>query len=237
MPRTMLKATHLHHASILLGFSQTVLLIDPFKLSPQHLQLLPKTLVLAITHPHFDHLSVEDIQKVSQVSQITAVIYPTSIAEEIAKVPSLQNVRHIALNLGENAEINSVTITAFPAYNTNKINPQTGAPFHPKENNWAGFIFTFMENACQIHAPYVKGPTQLENASSIYVAGDTDFIPEMQQLAGTIDLAFLPVSGTYVMTPQEALQAYTVIAPKTAVPIHYGVIVGSPEDAKQFVEG
>jgi len=65
-----------------------------------------------------------------------------------------------------------------------------------------------------------------------YHAGDTDFIPEMNKL--DVDIAFLPVSGTYVMTADEAVQAAMAINPKIAIPMHYGAIVGSQDDAKKF---
>jgi L-ascorbate metabolism protein UlaG (beta-lactamase superfamily) len=67
-----------------------------------------------------------------------------------------------------------------------------------------------------------------------YHAGDTDVIPEMNDLAP--DVALLPVSGTYVMTADEAAKAARAIKPKTAVPMHYGAIVGSQADAARFAK-
>ena len=67
---------------------------------------------------------------------------------------------------------------------------------------------------------------------SIYHAGDTDSIPEMGEWK--VDVALLPVSGTYVMTAEEAAQAAQVIGPKVAIPMHYGAIVGTAADAKRF---
>ena len=48
------------------------------------------------------------------------------------------------------------------------------------------------------------------------------------------DIALLPVSGTYVMTPGEAVKACNAIQPKLAIPMHYGAIVGSAADAEAF---
>jgi L-ascorbate metabolism protein UlaG (beta-lactamase superfamily) len=70
----------------------------------------------------------------------------------------------------------------------------------------------------------------------VYHAGDTDLIEEMKAL-GKIDLALLPVSGTYVMTPEEAIEAAARISPAMAVPMHWGGIIGSHEDAMKFVKG
>jgi L-ascorbate metabolism protein UlaG (beta-lactamase superfamily) len=113
-----------------------------------------------------------------------------------------------AIAAGESKTAAGIKVKAVPAYNTNKT-------FHPKEDGKVGFIFT------------VSGVTY-------YHAGDTDVIPEMTGLAP--DVALLPVSGTYVMTAQEAAKAARAIKPKVAVPMHYGAIVGSEEDAKKFAK-
>ena len=110
---------------------------------------------------------------------------------------------------GDNIEVAGVSIKVVPSYNTNK-------KFHPKEKSWAGYIFT------------VKG-------QSIYLAGDTDYIPEMKNFRA--DIALLPVSGTYVMTADEAIKAAIDIKPNIAIPMHYGSIVGTNNDAKKFAEG
>jgi len=107
---------------------------------------------------------------------------------------------------GDKLSAAGVDIEAVPAYNTNK-------KFHPKENRWVGYIFT------------VEG-------TRIYLAGDTDRIPEMKNIR--CDIALLPVSGTYVMTPEEAAQAAEDIKPKVAVPMHYASIVGTEKDAETF---
>lgn len=110
------------------------------------------------------------------------------------------------LRAGESCEVAGVRIRAVPAYNTNKT-------FHPRETGKVGYVFT------------VGGVTY-------YHAGDTDLIPEMEDLAP--DVALLPVSGTYVMTAHEAAQAARRIRPKVAVPMHHGTIVGSDDDARVF---
>lgn len=113
------------------------------------------------------------------------------------------------LGLGESLEVGGVTVDAVPAYNL-------GKEFHPKSNGWLGFIVTV-------------------DGVRIYHAGDTDYIPEMEVLR--VDLALLPVSGTYVMDASEAVQAALVIGPKMAIPMHYGAIVGDENDAKKFAKG
>lgn len=109
---------------------------------------------------------------------------------------------------GETIQAAGVSIEAVPAYNI-------GKKFHLKESGWAGFILEL-------------------DGVRIYHAGDADFIPEMRGIK--VDVALLPVSGTYVMTAEEAAEAAKAIGPKVAVPMHYGSIVGTAADAKRFQE-
>jgi len=110
---------------------------------------------------------------------------------------------------GDTITVEGVAIEAVPSYNTNK-------QFHPKMNGWVGYIFT-------------------SKGRRIYLAGDTDYIPEMKTFKA--DIALLPVSGTYVMTAEEAVKAALDINPKLAIPMHYGSIVGSENDARVFSDG
>lgn len=109
---------------------------------------------------------------------------------------------------GDTLEAAGVSVRAVPAYNTDK-------EFHPKANAWLGFVVTV-------------------GGVSIYHAGDTDHIPEMADL--DVDLALLPVSGTYVMTAPQAVEAALAIGPKLAIPMHYGDIVGDEGDAQHFAD-
>lgn len=109
---------------------------------------------------------------------------------------------------GQSLELPGIRITALPAYNTNK-------QFHPKANAWLGFV---------VEVDGVR----------VYHAGDTDFIPEMKDLR--VDIALLPVSGTYVMTAEEAVEAALAIQPGLAIPMHYGTIVGEASDAQRFAQ-
>ncbi|MCX8124207.1 MAG: MBL fold metallo-hydrolase, partial [Spirochaetes bacterium] len=111
------------------------------------------------------------------------------------------------IKTGQTLSVKGITLQAVPAYNTNK-------QFHTKDKGWVGYIIS------------VQGVR-------IYLAGDTDYIPEMNSLQN-IDIALLPVSGTYVMTAEEAAQAAIAIKPKVAIPMHYGAIVGTIADAKKF---
>jgi L-ascorbate metabolism protein UlaG (beta-lactamase superfamily) len=111
---------------------------------------------------------------------------------------------------GDALTVQGITVEAVAAYNTNK-------KFHPKEDLKVGFILTV-------------------NDRRIYHAGDTDAIPEMNDLNPHV--ALVPVSGTYVMTAEEAAKAVNErIRPKDlAIPMHYGTIVGTEDDARKFKE-
>lgn len=113
------------------------------------------------------------------------------------------------IKAGDKINAGGVEIEAVPSYNTNK-------QFHPKSSGWVGYIFT-------------------AGGQRIYIAGDTDYIPEMKTF-NNIDIALLPVSGTYVMTSEEAVKAALDIRPKIAIPMHYGSIVGDESDARRFAD-
>jgi len=113
---------------------------------------------------------------------------------------------------GDKLTVADVEIEAVPAYNINKFR-EPDVPYHPQEDEHNGYIVT------------VEGVR-------IYFAGDTDHIPEMADI--TCDVALLPVSGTYVMTVEEAIEAANTIDPKFVVPMHYGAGIGSEDDGTRF---
>ena len=103
--------------------------------------------------------------------------------------------------------VGKIRIETVPAYNLDK-------EFHPEEKNWVGYVIEV-------------------DKQRIYHAGDTDLIPEMSELKD-IDVALLPIGGTYTMDVTEALQAVNIIAPKIAIPMHYGKLSGTKMDAEKF---
>ena len=160
--------------------------------------------IVICTHDHFDHCSIEDVEKVAKED---AVIVASINCEK--KVKKLKREARL-LKPGDSTDVKGVKIVAIPAYNINK-------PYHPREYQGIGVVIEL-------------------DGTRIYHAGDTDYIPEMKQLRGKIDIALLPVSGTYVMDADEAVKAALEIQPKIAVPMHWGAIVGSKSDAERFKE-
>lgn len=103
--------------------------------------------------------------------------------------------------------VEGIKFETIPAYNINK-------QFHPKENEWVGYVIE------------IKG-------IRYYIAGDTDITEENKKVK--CDVAFIPVGGTYTTDFKEAAQLVNEIKPKIAVPTHYGSVVGTKQDATDFV--
>ena len=115
---------------------------------------------------------------------------------------------------GEKLMEKGIRIEAVPAYNVSKFR-SPGVPFHPREAGHVGYVITM-------------------GGQRIYHTGDTDLIPEMESLE--VDIALLPVSGTYVMTADEAVEAAAIIGPQVAIPMHVGRGIGSLDNAEYFRE-
>lgn len=101
---------------------------------------------------------------------------------------------------GDRRQVLGVRIMAVPAYNMVRKAPN-GEFYHPKGRD-NGYILTFADKR-------------------VYLAGDTEAIPEMARL-GRIDVAFLPINLPYTMPPPEAAQAARMIKPRILYPYHQG---------------
>ena len=169
----------------------------------------PHADAILVTHAHYDHYSPRDVERLSHEG--TVLIGPPAVAER-ASGPVVSLVSGQAIELGA---VPGVEVTALPAYNTSKRDP-SGALFHAREAGGLGFHLN------------VRG-------ERLYHSGDTDVIPEMDAVAGA-DVALLAVSGVYVMTAAEAVEAARRIQPRVAVPMHWGTDIGSRRDAEDFAE-
>ncbi|MFH0927164.1 MAG: MBL fold metallo-hydrolase [Candidatus Micrarchaeota archaeon] len=127
----------------------------------------------------------------------------TQVISRGGKFPGME------IKIGETIKTNGAIIEAVHAYNLNK-------EFHPKGAG-AGYIFTF---------PSAREPVK------IYIAGDTDLIPEMGSYK--CDVAILPIGGTYTMNADEAAEAVAQIKPKVAIPYHYNYLEGTRANAQEF---
>jgi len=198
----------LGHAGFLIKNSRAIY-IDPYMI--KDIYNSEKADIILITHSHYDHCSIADMKKI--VKEGTIIIMPADCQSKITKfnVPISMKI----MEPGQELDIGNVKISGLPAYNTDKH-------FHPKDENWLGYLIKM-------------------NNIFVYHAGDTDVIPEMQKLTGCCKegnqlIALLPVGGRFTMTAEEAADAASKIRPTLAIPIHYGSIVGSEEDAGEFVK-
>ena len=188
--RAILKNVKLFcHSSIKLDGSKKVY-IDPYKIDEDYHDA---DFVLC-THTHFDHYSPEDIEKVCNKN--TIVIAPSDEQGIIKVIP---NVKY---------EIEGLKFKTTYAYNINK-------EFHPKENNWVGYIIELDDK-------------------KYYIAGDTDNVPEIKEIE--CDVAFIPIGGTYTMNKEEAAELAKTLKAKKIVPTHYGLIVGEKTDGEEFAK-
>lgn len=171
-----------------------IIYIDPFRINEEK----HDADLILITHDHYDHYSPEDIKKV--IKEDTIIVAPKTIKE----LNNKENIIFVEPNKTYN--IKGYKMDTIPAYNISKH-------FHPKENNWVGYII------------------EIEGIK-YYIAGDTDIIPENQQIK--CDVALIPIGGTYTMDYKEASELINIIKPKIAIPTHYGSIVGDITDGEKF---
>jgi L-ascorbate metabolism protein UlaG (beta-lactamase superfamily) len=181
-----------------------IIYIDPYNIRGGS----EKADLILITHSHYDHCSVADINKI--IKEGTKIIMTADCQSKIArfKIPIKMQV----MEPGQELIQGDMKITTLPAYNIDK-------PFHSKDEAWVGYLIGV-------------------NGNLIYHAGDTDVIPEMQKLTGYQEkiIALLPIGGRFTMSAEEAVEAAKIIKPFLAIPMHYGSIVGTEDDAKEFCE-
>jgi L-ascorbate metabolism protein UlaG (beta-lactamase superfamily) len=110
---------------------------------------------------------------------------------------------------GDTIEAGGIKAQAVPAYNV----AEDRLDKHPKSNGWVGYVLQLGD-------------------TSYYHAGDTDHLPELESL--DTQVAFVPIGGTYTMDVPEAAALVRAMSPQLAVPMHYGYVVGTVEDAQRF---
>lgn len=194
----------LTHSSIKICclLNDTRIYFDPFEI----LDDLHDATAVFITHSHYDHYSPKDLKKIGNSK--TGYVVPPDLAARIKEDLHLRDDQVIVAEVGKVGMARGVQFTALPA-------ATPGRPYHPRENNWCGYL-------CQINRRYY------------YVAGDTDNLPELHDIE--CDVAFVPVGGTYTMDVQQAADLINAIHPKAAVPTHYGTVVGDMGDGARFAE-
>lgn len=188
------------HSSIKFS-KEKVIYFDPFKIDRAY----NDADIIFITHDHYDHYSEDDINMVRKDG--TVIVVPKSL-EKSALKNGFDQSKIVSVNPNEDYEVGGIKFTTVRAYNVDKH-------FHPKANNWVGYIITI-------------------DGIDYYIAGDTDITED--NIKVKCDVAFVPVGGTFTMDYREAARLVNEIKPKVAIPIHYGSIVGTEQDGINFTK-
>lgn len=201
---------YLGHAGFLItsliGVEKRIV-IDPYNVP----EIREKADIILITHSHYDHCSIKDIQALARRGTIVILS-----ADSQSKGAKLEGVEMQVIEPGEVLDFGSIKIEAVPAYNTNK-------EFHPKKEGWMGYLIK-MRGVVIYHAGDSDKIPEMERLTG-YGRKDTKFI------------ALLPVSGKYVMNADEAAEAALIIKADLAIPMHYGAgVAGTIKDAEDFVQ-
>lgn len=163
--------------------------------------------IIFITHNHYDHFDLPSINKVKKDD--TIIVMPNTCIRELKEIDKEINMEnYIGVSPNEQYFIKGINVETVSSYNIDK-------DYHKKSNSWVGYIIT------------------LDN-EKIYVAGDTDYIEDLNNVK--CDLALIPIGGTYTMDYKEAAKLVNKIKPKTVIPTHYGSIVGDKSLGKEFKE-
>lgn len=176
-----------------------IIYFDPFEINEE----FHDADIIFITHEHYDHFDINSINNIKNDN--TIVVAPLSMKDSIQKLIFKD---YFYLNSNEKINLFGININTIPAYNVDKS-------FHPKLNNWLGYIIEY-------------------NNLKYYIAGDTDITEENKNVK--CDIAFLPCGGTYTMDYLEASNLTKIINPKVMIPIHYGSIVGTKDDGLKIKE-
>ena len=183
-----LEITFLGHASLMLGFKDKIIYVDPFSAVADYSKL-PKADMVLLTHHHRDHLDPKALESIR--TQKTILVLTETCAEQIKGGTVMKN--------GDITTVGGLKIEAIPAYNIVHMRSE-GVPYHPKGIG-NGYVITFGDKR-------------------VYVAGDTENIPEMKALQD-IDCAFLPMNMPYTMSPAMVADAAKAFKPKVLYPYHY----------------
>ncbi|MBU0760769.1 MAG: MBL fold metallo-hydrolase [Nanoarchaeota archaeon] len=197
----------LGHSGFLISSESKRIAIDPYNISDN----IPKADLILVTHSHYDHCSIKDIEKIKK--DRTVIVIP---ADAQSKITKIKDVEMQIIEPGDELKIGNTKIEAIPAYNTNK-------DFHPKREGWLGYLIKLKEIIIY-HAGDSDKIPEMKNLTG-YGKHGNEFI------------ALLPVSGKYVMDAEEAAEVASFLSPTIAIPMHYGAgVAGTTEDAEKFVK-
>lgn len=155
-----------------------------------------------------DHFDHFNTEDIPKVSKKDSILVVPENMKGKAKEASGMVGRIVTVKPGERTIIEKLELEAIPSYNI-------GKPFHPKDAGWVGYILNV-------------------DGKRIYIAGDTDATEEAKNVK--CDIALIPIGGKYTMDAKEAALLINIIHPETAIPVHFGGVVGTPGDVDTFIK-
>mgnify|MGYP002625213000 CR=1 FL=1 len=199
-----LEITFIVHASLKFRFWDRVIYLDPTS-SLADFSGCEKADFIFYTHHHDDHFDLKALEQLSTPD--TTIVCTKTVADAI---PDRDSRDIEVMKNGDSFNFRKgFSVEAVPAYNY-----LMRERFHPQGRD-NGYIMTF-------------------DGLKVYVAGDTDRIPEGE--AVQCDIALVPIGGTYTMNAAEAAEFVNALRPHVVIPTHYASIVGSLDDAREFVK-
>ena len=159
--------------------------------------------VIFITHEHYDHFDIKSINKV--IKNDTIIVVPNSMIEKVSNL--FEHYEILGVDPDKEYNIFDFKFKTIRSYNNDK-------KFHPKENNWLGYL-VYLDNY------------------SYYIMGDSDDTTDARSVK--CDVLFVPIGGTYTMDGKEGSVLTNFIKPKIVVPIHYKTVVGSEIELNDFI--
>lgn len=184
------KVTPIEHASMLLSMATKNIYVDPVGKSKAY-KNLPQADFILITDIHHDHL--DQVRLADLTLEKTKIIAPEAVQQLLP--PHLQ-AKTTVLKNGDSIAIGNLSIKAIPMYNLR----EEAKKFHPKGRG-NGYLLSSKD-------------------FTVYIAGDTEDIPEMRKLKG-IDVAFIPMNLPYTMPVDKAADAVLDFQPQKVYPYHY----------------
>lgn len=154
------------------------------------------------------HYDHFDTKDILRVAKIDTIFVTVPETKSSFQLLGVPEEQIIIVEPNEKYDVKGIKFETVPAYNENK-------KYHPKENKWVGYIIEL-------------------GGAKYYIAGDTDNIKEIQDIK--CDIAFLPIGGEFTMNAKEAAELASKMDSKIIIPIHYGELVGTEEDLKEFLK-
>ena len=181
----------------------------------------------------FGHASVMLESKEGKIIYIDPYILPEGDVEKADLVIFTHEHYDHCVDPSEIKKDDTILIGSNCKYAQNDIKPKDKITL-----DWVVIDAVYAYNVNKKFHPKGAGVGVIVNIDGvrIYHASDTDFIPEMKELKGKVDIALIPIGGTYTMNVDEAVEAVKAIKPKIVVPIHYNIINGTEADPNEFAE-